>query len=110
MSNYRVIVTIVITFGTILGGIFVPILASSQPPYARLDKFGVKEMYPTKPGGREWYINMDNPKNDGMFTIESHQNITRQNDSSWHIAYQKVRMSVNTPLNAPMWKNVEITG
>jgi hypothetical protein len=109
-SNYRVIVIIVTTFGTTLGGIFVPILSSSQPPYAGLDKFGIKEIYPTKPYGREWYINMDNPTNDGMFTIESRQNITRQNDGSWHIAYQKVRMSVNTPLNAPMWKNVEITG
>ncbi len=25
------------------------------------DKFGILEIYPTKPGGREWFINMNSP-------------------------------------------------
>jgi hypothetical protein len=31
--------------------------------------FKVKEIYPTKPGGREWFINMDNPTGDGIFLV-----------------------------------------
>ena len=29
--------------------------------------FKVKEIYPTKPGGREWFIDMNNPTSDGIF-------------------------------------------
>ena len=28
------------------------------------DQFGIEKIYPTKSDGREWYINMSNPKND----------------------------------------------
>jgi hypothetical protein len=138
MSYYRIIFTI-ISLGTVLGGIFVPITSFSQASdlaanttanhksssgggsplpntassHAGLDKFGIKEIYPTMQGGREWYINMSNPRNDNIFSIGtgfSYENITKQPDGSWRIAYPKVRMSVDTPLNTPMWKNVEITG
>jgi hypothetical protein len=81
-----------------------------------LDKFGIKEIYPTKVGGRKWFINMDNPKNDGIFNPESP--IIRQPNGSWQIAgrhkigkyNEEVRMNVNTPPGAEPWKNVEITG
>jgi hypothetical protein len=133
-SNYRIIVVFatVTAFLIIPGGIFMVLSASSQsskvaaniteshknnsgiasPPDARSDRFGIKEIYPTKQGGREWYINMKNPANDSLFTIGTGKddNITRQSDGSWRIAYQKVRMSVDTPPGTPMWKNVEITG
>ena len=26
------------------------------------DKFGIKEIYPTKPKGREWYLNLEDPR------------------------------------------------
>lgn len=140
MSNYLVIAIVIIPFGIVLGGVFVPIITSSQASNVaanttenpknssgsrssslsnsgsssptRLDKFGIKEIYPTMQGGREWYINMKNPKNDTMFAIQAGKegNITRQSDGSWRIADQKVRMSVDTPIDAPMWRNVEITG
>jgi hypothetical protein len=133
-SNYRIIVVFatVTAFLIIPGGIFMALSASSQsskvadniteshknssgiasPPSARSDRFGIKEIYPTKQGGREWYINMKNPANDSLFAIGTGKddNITRQSDGSWRIAYQKVRMSVDTPPGTPMWKNVEITG
>ena len=133
-SNYRVIVffVTVTAFLIIPGGISMALSASSQslkvadniienhknssaiafPPSSRSDRFGIKENYPTKQGGREWYINMKNPANDSIFTIGTGKddNITRQSDGSWRIAYQKVRMSVDTPPGTPMWKNVEITG
>ena len=75
-----------------------------------LDKFGIKKIYPTSEGGREWFVNMNNPKIDSMFSITSNENISRQNDGSWRIAASKVRMNVNTPIGEVPWKNVEITG
>ena len=75
-----------------------------------LDKFGIKKIYPTSEGGREWFVNMNNPKNDSIFSITSNENISRQSDGSWRIAASKVRMNVNTPVGEVPWKNVEITG
>jgi ABC-type transport system involved in multi-copper enzyme maturation permease subunit len=43
----------------------------------RVDKFGIKEIYPTKPGGREWFLDADDPRSDGLFYITSNKNITK---------------------------------
>jgi hypothetical protein len=75
-----------------------------------LDKFGIKEIYPTKLGGREWFLNSEDPRSDGLFYITSDKNITSQKDSSWLVNDSEVRMNVDTPVGAPEWKNVEITG
>src|SRR5919202_177811 len=80
-----------------------------------VDKFGVKEIYPTKQGGREWFLNMNNPdtnNSDTAFSITASQNhnLTKQNDGSWSIGGRGVRLNVDTPLLAVPWKNVEITG
>ena len=78
---------------------------------AGIDKFEIKDIYPTKNGGREWFMDMDNPTNDKTFSITSHIPITRNNDDgSWFIDKPEVRMNVNTPKGEPLWKNVEITG
>ena len=74
------------------------------------DIFGTKEIYPTKPGGKEWFLNSDDPRSDGIFFITSDKNITRQSDGSWLINSSEVRMNVDTPPGTPEWKNVEITG
>src|SRR5215208_8419159 len=74
------------------------------------DKFGIKKMYPTSEGGREWYIDMINPKSDRTFSITDHYNITKQTDGSWRIDAPMVRMNVITPPAAEPWKNIEITG
>jgi|SRR5215208_583947 len=84
-------------------------LSSNNFP-KRVDKFEIKEIYPTKPGGREWFLNSEDPRSDGLFYITSDKNITRQGDGSWLINSSEVRMNVDTPLGAPEWKNVEITG
>jgi hypothetical protein len=76
----------------------------------------VKEIYPTKQNGREWFINLENPTADGMFDPQS--KLTQQPDGSWQIKgrggsgkYEdQVRMNVNTPKGEQQWKNVEITG
>jgi hypothetical protein len=78
--------------------------------YRKFDNFAIKEIYPTRVGGREWYVNMHNPINDSIFSIGSDQSITKQNDSSWRITNPEVRMNVTTPHNSKQWKNVEITG
>jgi hypothetical protein len=83
---------------------------SSNNFLKKVDKFGIKEIYPTKPGGREWFLNSEDPRADGLFYITSDKNITRQGDGSWLINSSEVRMNVDTPLGAPEWKNVEITG
>jgi len=82
----------------------------------KVDKFGILEIYRTKPGGREWFIDMNNPTSDDIFNPQS--NITRQSDGSWQINGRpnigkynnEVRMEVNTPKGQQEWKNVEITG
>ena len=74
------------------------------------DKFGIKEMYPTTQDGREWFIDMSNPKSDGIFSITSNHNITKQKDASWRIDAPMVRMNIDTLPGAEPWKNVEITG
>jgi hypothetical protein len=79
-------------------------------PQVAINKFEIKEIYPTKQGGREWHINMDNPKEDPVFTIVSNIPITRNGDGSWFIANPAIRMSVVTSPGSEPWKNVEMTG
>lgn len=74
------------------------------------DIFGIKEIYPTRPDGREWFLNSEDPRSDGIFYITSDKNITRQSDGSWLINSSEVRMNVDTPPGLSEWKNVEITG
>jgi hypothetical protein len=87
------------------------------PPSAVRHMFKVKEIYPTKLGGREWLIDMNNPASDGIFDPGSP--IKQQADGSWEIngnlrpgnKYEdQVRMTVGTPSGKEQWKNVEITG
>jgi len=86
------------------------------PPAAPRLSFKVKEIYPTKAGGREWFIKMNNPTSDQIFDPGS--SIAKQPDGSWQIEGRQtnskfgneVRMTVNTPLGQEPWKNVEITG
>jgi hypothetical protein len=76
------------------------------------DDFGITKVYPTKEGGREWFIDMDEPE-DGIF--DPRAAIERQQDGSWRVSghdngkYQ-VRMNVYAPEGSEEWKNVEITG
>jgi hypothetical protein len=81
------------------------------------DKFGVKKIYPTAQGGREWFVNMSDPLKDSNFKTSS--NVERQSDGSWRISAQElpgnrkghVRVEVGTtPYLQAEWKNVEITG
>jgi hypothetical protein len=93
--------------------IFYPItdsvFASTQIPLES-DNFGIREIYPTKENGREWHMNMENPKEDEHFSITFNPNITKQEDGSWRISTPVVRMNVKTLEGETNWKNVEMTG
>lgn len=74
-----------------------------------LDKFGIKKIYPTAPGGNEWYVNMDNPASDPMF--RNLETMKRQSDVSWQVdggSNGQVRLEAWSPVNKK-WLNVEIT-
>jgi ABC-type cobalt transport system substrate-binding protein len=56
-------------------------LISPNIRYAGLDKFGIKEIYPTKIGGEEWFMNMVDPGHDPRVGGEGPQTtFVQQND------------------------------
>ena len=84
-----------------------------QPPIIHpsvFDKFGIGEIYPTKAGGREWYVNMDDPKSDPSFRNLAEIQFSKQPDGSWQInsTNGQIRMESWSPQNEK-WLNVEIT-
>ncbi|MGC2572282.1 MAG: hypothetical protein WA364_12285 [Candidatus Nitrosopolaris sp.] len=109
-------------------------LASKINNKVGVDKFGITEIYPTKPdGGREWYINMKSPLNDNNFFLSggtektnssfanatsSNGQIKKQTDDSYQVYGVRkpgkydfsVRMNINTSDSEQWWKNVEMTG
>jgi hypothetical protein len=74
------------------------------------DIFGISKIYPTKVGGREWFLNMSDPKNSSNFFITENLNLSKLSDGSWRINSSHVRMVVNTSQGQEEWKNVEMTG
>ena len=97
-----------------------------------LDKFGITEIYHTKPNdGREWYFNMNSPLTENRFCLSggpekinsslanatsSNGHIIKQTDGSYQVYGVRkpgkydfsVRMDVNTSDSEEWWKNVEI--
>jgi hypothetical protein len=95
------------------------------------DKFGIAQLYCTKAGGDEWFINMDNP-DENLQRFNPKSDLTRNMDGSWKVTDTQVRMNVFTKegyngalittydqdelaakgfmQSANDWKNVEITG
>ena len=61
---------------------------------AGVDKFGIRKIYPTKSGGEEWFMNMQNPTHDPRFDPQA--NITKNPDGSYKIREIAVRMDVFT--------------
>ena len=94
------------------------------------DKFGVKEIYPTKTSGEEWFMNMLSPTSDPRF--EPQLSLNANPDGSYKVTSTKVRLDVFTSsgyhpetistydqkqlstkgyMQSPNdWKNVEMTG
>ncbi len=100
--------------------------------YSGIDKFGVKEIYPTEPGGQEWFMNMRDIVHDPrtLFTAAI-PTLTKNLDGSWKVSSPEVRYNIFTSsgyrpelittlnqtqlatkgyMQSPNdWKNVEIT-
>jgi hypothetical protein len=105
-----------------------------SPRYSGVDKFGIKEIYPTKTGGEVWFMNMDDPGNDPRTGGEGPSTIfvSQNDDGSWKVQSTEVRYGVLTSsgyhpdlittlnqqalaakgyMQSPNdWKNVEMTG
>jgi hypothetical protein len=90
--------------------IFYIIPVTIPPPPKLLDRFGASEIYPTNQGGREWFINMQDPFEDEIISFNSDNYLDQQPDGSWRINSSQVRISVNTAPGQEEWKNVEMTG
>jgi hypothetical protein len=97
-------------------------------PAQAADRFGVEEIYKTSKGGDEWYL--DNRNDDERF--DARDDIEQNDDGSWKIQDDQVRMHVYTKSGYDEakietyeqkvlatkgymqhkndWKNVEITG
>ena len=100
---------------------------SHSPAEGRTDKFGIKELYQSKPGGEQWFMNMDTAKDprsgspsltkntDGSFRVSGQENIRYRiytstgyheppNTDQKQLAKQEYMLAPND------WKNVEMTG
>jgi hypothetical protein len=83
----------------------------SEPNSTANDPFGIKKIYSTKQGGREWFMNMTNPQNDPNVEFTYNPKLVKQNDSSWELdKNDKIRINIDTPKDLIPWKNIEITG
>jgi hypothetical protein len=126
------IIVLVVTAAIIL--VYNFYLISPNIRYAGLYKFGIKEIYPTKTGGEEWFMNMADPGHDpGVGGEGPPTTFVQQNDDgSWKVQGTEVRYGVLTSsgyhpdlittlnqqdlaakgyMQSPNdWKNVEMTG
>jgi hypothetical protein len=111
IPRYRcIIVIILVIHSPLVSPVFSSSFIDSSNTAAINDKFGIKQIYPTKPNGREWFIDMDNPRSDGLFFITSDRNITKQEkENSWRVNDTSIRINVDTLSGQQQWKNVEIT-
>jgi hypothetical protein len=111
-----VVIIVLLTITSVVVYYYYAQIIPGPPPSVTRHIFKVREIYPTKPGGREWFINMANPTSDVIFDPQS--KIAKRPDGSWQIEGRQtnskfgneVRMNVNTPSGQEPWKNVEMTG
>src|SRR4051812_40159870 len=63
-----------------------------------IEKFGIREIYRSKPGGEEWFMNMDDPNHD--LRTDPQTTLIKNNDdhvnNSWKIQNTEVRYNVFT--------------
>ncbi len=53
-----------------------------------VDQFGVREIYPTKAAGEQWFMNMNDPNHDSR--TEPQTTLTKNPDGSWKVSSTKV--------------------
>jgi hypothetical protein len=72
-----------------------------------VDRFGVAKLYPTTPGGREWYLPEQADAMDGEWGGARHVTATDE-PGTWHLQGSP-RVVVSSPTGKPWWRNVELT-
>ncbi|HEX7033322.1 MAG TPA: hypothetical protein VF172_10010 [Nitrososphaera sp.] len=78
------------------------------------DRFGIRKIYQTKPGGQEWYFNSTNPR-DGL-TISPAAAVLYPGSGAWKIGRETdsdntgLRMYVISDEKNRNWRDVEMTG
>ena len=82
ISVASIVVVVVVVVVIDYSSSFVP----GRPSIEGIDLFGIDEIYPTKESGREWFVDIENPFSDKLFSITFKRNVTRQEDGSWYIA------------------------
>jgi hypothetical protein len=72
-KNKRIILPLVlVTSGVAITYYYVQNTKTYPPDIMTMsDKFGILKIYPIKPGGREWFIDMNNPTKDPGFKVGS---------------------------------------
>ncbi|MGB6591885.1 MAG: Ig-like domain-containing protein [Candidatus Nitrosopolaris sp.] len=116
-----------------LATVIMTVNGSSDDSNNLVDPFGIKEIYPTKAGGEQWFMNMSDITHDPRTSFTaSNPDLTRNPDGSWKVSSTEVRFNVFpssgyhheliTTLNQQQletkgymqspndWKDVEITG
>ena len=85
-----------------------PLTPSGSP-----DKFGIQMLFATMPGGREWFMNTDDPNTDGIFEARN-QTVSKMRDGHWYASGNppdhRTRIMIKSPQGTDFWKNVEMTG
>ncbi len=86
MNNNLLLLGIVLIFAFILIYYLVSTFLIPKPGvFIGIDKFGIREIYPSKPGGEEWFMNMQDPNNDPR-TFKNPL-MTHNADGSWKIFF-----------------------
>jgi hypothetical protein len=90
----------------------------NENDHQQSDRFGVKKIYDTKDGGREWYVNMEDPSKDPWF-VSGDAEFEKQPDGSWRVGgididefngKYHIIIGADTPPSQAEWRDVEITG
>jgi hypothetical protein len=80
---------------------------SAPPANAGQDPFGVRKIYPTKNGGREWYLPANAGQGDGEWGGANSVTATAE-PGVWRVQGSP-RIPVSSPAGKAWWRNVEMT-
>ena len=71
---------------------YYPSTAPTPAHYAGIDKFAIKEIYPTKTGGEERFMNIDDPGYDPRIGGEGPSTtfVQQNDDGSWKVQNTEV--------------------
>jgi hypothetical protein len=78
-----------------LATVIMTVNGSSDDSNNLVDPFGIKEIYPTKAGGEQWFMNMSDITHDPRTSFTaSNPDLTRNPDGSWKVSSTEVRFNV----------------